>query len=476
MDLSGILGKLLPIMPLAAAGALIIIGLAAGTYIYYRRSGGMRIVTAGQFAAGFLLLGWFAVVLMLTTFSRGANFEGWFNFDLFSGYVSAWHQWSLFEWQLILFNMLMFAPLGFLLPLLSARTRRFVTVLLLSLLVTTGIEAVQAVTRRGIFELDDLLHNTLGSLAGFFLVSGILEMIERRKAAVRPIFRALAIPLVFAALYTGAMIVYHTQEFGNLSIRPAMKQHMAGVELTLQTELAAVAEPVSLYASDRIHNRAYGEEIASLLTRSFGLRQEGGVRIENANRIWQMRDENGETYSLTYMVASGEWSFLSEGYGGVGGPFEPAVMDDHRAYFEPWLLESGLLPPNAAFRVQYDEVLRWELLRSSADIARGEEDYMSGFMLLTPAEDGLAPNELNYYMQANRFVRKTAIISPAEAYEAIEQGDFAIYNGLKRGDRLQVSSCELDYVYDSKGYYQPVYRFSGTLNGSSWDALVPAIR
>jgi hypothetical protein len=39
-----------------------------------------------------------------------------------------------------------------------------------------------------------------------------------------------------------------------------------------------------------------------------------------------------------------------------------------------------------------------------------------------------------------------------------------------------VTDCEIDYMYDSKGYFQPVYRFSGTLNGEEWSQRVTAIR
>lgn len=201
MDLQGIIDRLLPILPTALIIALVFIGGSYLSYALYRKRGGRRNVTARQVIATFLILAWFVVVMVLTTFSRGANYEGWVNFRIFSGYVNAWNQWSLQEWQLIIFNMLMFAPLGFLLPLLGKTTRRFGPVLLLSLLITLGIECIQMLSRRGIFELDDILHNTLGSMAGYFVMSAILNTAERRKLAVRSVWKALSIPLFFALLF-----------------------------------------------------------------------------------------------------------------------------------------------------------------------------------------------------------------------------------------------------------------------------------
>ena len=112
MDIQGIMSKLWALFPTALIVAIIMIGIGYVSCAIYRRRGGGTSVTKMQFAALFLLLGWFVVVMALTTFSRGPNFEGWVNLRLFSGYVSAWHQWSLSEWQLIIFNMLMFAPKG----------------------------------------------------------------------------------------------------------------------------------------------------------------------------------------------------------------------------------------------------------------------------------------------------------------------------------------------------------------------------
>ena len=118
--------------------------------------------------------------------------------------------------------MLLFAPLGFLLPLLGKRMQRFTTVLLWSLLVTVMIEAAQLLTGRGIFELDDIVHNILGSMAGYFLISAILACAEKKKITIKPILKALIIPLFFAAVFSSAAIAYRNKEFGNLPIIPAI--------------------------------------------------------------------------------------------------------------------------------------------------------------------------------------------------------------------------------------------------------------
>ncbi len=65
-------------------------------------------------------------------------------------------------------NVIAFMPLGFILPMLSGSTRKWYWALFLSLLCSLAIETVQLYTRRGSFDVDDLMLNTLGGLAGYW--------------------------------------------------------------------------------------------------------------------------------------------------------------------------------------------------------------------------------------------------------------------------------------------------------------------
>lgn len=82
-------------------------------------------------------------------------------------------------WYYIVGNILMFIPLGFaLMHLLGSRKGRgaksreigrFFCTVVLCLLLSALIEGIQYVTRTGLCEADDLLHNTLGgALGGIF--------------------------------------------------------------------------------------------------------------------------------------------------------------------------------------------------------------------------------------------------------------------------------------------------------------------
>ena len=72
-------------------------------------------------------------------------------------------------------------------------------------------------------------------------------------------------------------------------------------------------------------------------------------------------------------------------------------------------------------------------------------------------------------------VKECPVISQAEAYEKIKSGNFSYYS-QKSLDSIEISQVEFVYRMDSKGFFQPVYRFGGLINGEASAILVPALR
>jgi glycopeptide antibiotics resistance protein len=79
--------------------------------------------------------------------------------------------------QQVLGNVLMFVPLGFLLPLLSTRCRRFAMTALVGLSLSVGIELVQLAllithsSRRSV-DVDDVILNAAGACLGYLAWRG----------------------------------------------------------------------------------------------------------------------------------------------------------------------------------------------------------------------------------------------------------------------------------------------------------------
>ena len=68
-------------------------------------------------------------------------------------------------------NLMLFVPMGYLLPYISSWVRAKVTVrpAVICFFVSLAVENLQLVTRRGFYDIDDLVCNTLGGIAGQLL-------------------------------------------------------------------------------------------------------------------------------------------------------------------------------------------------------------------------------------------------------------------------------------------------------------------
>lgn len=66
-------------------------------------------------------------------------------------------------------NIVAFAPFGFFLPMLSRIGKNVIGCVLMSALFSLAVETVQLFTKVGAFDVDDILLNAIGGLAGFLV-------------------------------------------------------------------------------------------------------------------------------------------------------------------------------------------------------------------------------------------------------------------------------------------------------------------
>ena len=92
-------------------------------------------------------------------------------------------------------NIVLFVPLGIILKCVGVKTLKKTTKIGFS--ISLSIEFLQALFSLGIFECDDLMHNTLGTMLGYCLIkSEILIKLDRRMkvAVLLSFFLSLVIP------------------------------------------------------------------------------------------------------------------------------------------------------------------------------------------------------------------------------------------------------------------------------------------
>lgn len=84
----------------------------------------------------------------------------------------------------IIGNVLAFTPFGFLLPLLSHKFRKYFYTAFLCLFFSFCVESLQLFLKVGIFDVDDILMNTVGGILGimaFIILKSISGAFHRKK-------------------------------------------------------------------------------------------------------------------------------------------------------------------------------------------------------------------------------------------------------------------------------------------------------
>lgn len=72
-------------------------------------------------------------------------------------------------------NVVAFVPFGFFLPVFVGRCRKFLNTVFYSFELSLLVELIQLVTKVGSFDVDDIILNTIGGVAGY----GIYKIVRR---------------------------------------------------------------------------------------------------------------------------------------------------------------------------------------------------------------------------------------------------------------------------------------------------------
>lgn len=121
-----------------------------------------------------LFFTYLAVLLIITFLSRESN--GDLRIDLQIGSslgINSRNDAYVIE------NILLFIPYGFLWTMLRNRSKGFISSFIIGLLTSWAIECLQLVSGRGIFQIDDMITNTLGCVIGFVIYQCFRRMFRK---------------------------------------------------------------------------------------------------------------------------------------------------------------------------------------------------------------------------------------------------------------------------------------------------------
>lgn len=140
---------------------------------------------AAKYVSGLLLGEYIFIIYGLTVIYRS------FTLRLNHVFIPFWSYKGLLKGEMppllyeMIMNLVLFIPAGLLLGTqITKRTTRqqWVFAFLLGLVLSLSIEVLQLVFQRGSFEIDDIIHNTVGCLMGFAIWRGCAKLIVAIKS------------------------------------------------------------------------------------------------------------------------------------------------------------------------------------------------------------------------------------------------------------------------------------------------------
>ncbi len=122
-------------------------------------------------------------VAQLTLFSRIPNSYTQYKIMLFWSY-SAIANGSTHLIYEVFWNVILFIPIGMLQMLIFSCKRKWMISVFVGFLLSSSIEVIQLLSHRGLFEFDDIVHNTLGAFIGTCLYVFISVLSKKKRSNI----------------------------------------------------------------------------------------------------------------------------------------------------------------------------------------------------------------------------------------------------------------------------------------------------
>lgn len=404
------------------------------------------------------------VVLGATLGIRTSGTEGT-NLHLFSSYIEAWNSFSAVEWRNIILNILMFVPLGILLPLMFKKCEKFWVTYSIGFLSTLFLEILQFITRRGIFEIDDIFNNTLGCIIGYGIAYIILLCIKNKSEKTNNGLHlaGFQVPLFLTIIaFSTIFVSYSKQELGNISSKYIYTQDMS--EKTVSTDMEFENKDEKAY----VYKATVGTKEESL-----------NLANEILSRVNSKVDESENiTYDETMVYKSSDGMYsVWVNYAGLTSRYTDfnnfeknnksgLSLEQVKKIIKPFGIH---IPDEVNFKDEGNG-----MYTISVNMVNSGDQCLDGQFTCSIKEGDVVSDFNNNIISYERY-KEYEIISEKEAYNKIVNGEFKNYS-YNDISKINIKDMELAYEMDSKGFYQPVYRFTIKGNEGNREIVIPALK
>lgn len=404
------------------------------------------------------LLGYLIVVFLATIFtSRYTSFKNT-NLQPFSSYLYAWNNFDFSLWLNIILNVLMFIPLGFLLPLINQRLKKWWLTYLTGLLLTITIEITQYISKRGILETDDIINNLLGCMIGYGLwavINAIYLKVKKQDIQIISIILK-QIPLLLTIItFITIFTTYNCKQLGN------------------------IRQNYYKYSKEKIINEANlsnEKDLANVY--QIKINDESEYVLQATNIFDQHHLQIDETLTekyddtIIYYSKDQEASISIDSIDGTYSFNNYKLDSDYATNLDLNQIKQVL----AKYKIEIPEATftnfnsgQYEI---KIDSLIDHDKFKTGSIVCFITKD-LQLKSIEYRIKTYTKLDKYNLISSYEAYQLIKSGKFNSDYLEYVDDKIVIKSVKLKYLEDTKGYLQPVYEFYTNGKGIIY---IPAIK
>ena len=410
-----------------------------------------------------LLIGYIIVVVFATLLMERRAFLVEPNLMPFSSYISAWNSFGMLLWRNIILNICMFIPLGMILPLFHRIFKKWWFTYLTGLFLTVLIEVLQYISKRGIFELDDIINNALGCMIGYGIWAlGYFISCKLKKCDNKLLSTLLKqIPLVLTiGIFSTIFIAYYQKDLGNIRQSYYQVNDMSNINLVNQAKLSSKTTNKYVYKIKEYNKK----ECYNLAKHYFDK-----INLEIEQQNIEEYDETIVYYSKDkktniWIDYSGGSFILNNSYDEDEDNYQEGLslmqLADLLASYDIIADKKAVFSDlgNGQYEIKYDDLII-------------DDNYVTGTINCFVTKD-LKFKSIEYNIKTYEPYKKYQLISTKEAYKYIEEGKFNKDYLENVQDEITIRLVRLNYLRDTKGLLQPVYEFVTNGNGIIY---VPAI-
>lgn len=416
----------------------------------------------------FIAISYTIIIFDITLLNRGAYRDNNINFNLFTSYKMVLNTFDKSVLRHIILNILMTIPLGILLPFIHNKFHKIRWTMTVGIIFVLAIELIQLTTNSGIFDVDDILNNSIGVLIGYCISMLVLSIKKKSNKNEPPKVLRYMIPiLAIASIFLSLFIYGNTKGYGMMTIAGYIKANNKNIDIDmeLRDDFSSEEKIVPIYRVQHLSK----DETKKIAESFFENINNDSIDLEEdlydkfAQYELKMED-NKMLLLIKYLGGRYEYTNLSKPIANENTNVDEGLLKEQLSYF------NIKIPENSVFREEDDNTYIWKI-----DKYTYEDSLIDGQLICMSSDDGtiaIIRNDIITYSKE----KDVSIISEREAYEKLLEGDAWIFYVNEENKFTEALDIYIDYKLDSKGFFRPVYVFICKGDGEEFEIIVDALK